>query len=447
MRRFVFGFIVGVAVMTIPIGWAFYRASFYDVPQNVWYSDAVRDMKARGLFAGYPDGSFRPANPVNRAELAVVLQQLLKNIASSPSPPPQSSSLSQSSQTFNAVYETPFSESLSFINAQLSSPSGAVFSNLQTTIPSSSVVGVNHEVVSESYGLLFNALAESGKQDEFEKAYQFFKKYILSDRNLAYWKLKEDLTPYGYANATIDDLKIVKGLLRGFEKFGTAAYRDTALAIGQALKRHGLRNGVLTSSISWDSNGTYTDEHLILGYADFEAMKKLQNYDQEWKEIRKKTMEIVKNGRLESGLFADRYNFSTGRYESDSSLHMIFQVYVAEHLFLGGEWNYSKKLLKFLKEEFVRRGKIFGRYTVAGQPAVNYEDLAVYAIAARAALLADDKTFAQALIDKILNLQIKNVSSPRRGAFLWSENEIVYSFSQLNAFYTIALFKSLNIPK
>ncbi|MBI2638614.1 S-layer homology domain-containing protein [Candidatus Peregrinibacteria bacterium] len=456
MRRFLLGFFAGIAVMTIPIGWAFHRASFFDVPHNAWYSEAVADMKSRGLFDGYPDGSFRPANYVNRAELAVVLQQLLKNIEgeeiaqstvsfASPSSQPQPQPSSSSSPVYNTVYETPFSDSLAFINTQLSSSSGAVFSNLQTNISSSSVVGVNHEVVSESYGLLFNALAEGGKKDEFEKSYQFFKRYILSDRNLAYWKLKEDLTPYGYANATIDDLKIIKGLLRGFEKFGTAAYRDTALAMGQALKQHGLRNGVLTSSISWDSNGTYADEHLILGYADFEAMKKLQSYDQEWKEIRKKTIEIVKNGRLESRLFSDRYNFSTGQYESDASLHMIFQAYVSEHLMLGGEWDYSKKLLKFMKDEFTRRGKIFGRYTAAGQPAVNYEDLAVYAIAARAALLADDKTFAQALIDKILDLQIKNASSPRRGAFLWSENEIVYAFSQLNALYTIALFRNTNL--
>lgn len=444
MRRFLLGFFAGIAVMTIPLGWAFHQASFYDVPQNVWYSDAVRDLKSRGLFSGYPDGSFRPANPVNRAELAVVLQQLLKSIEGNEAASSSSSS-APASPVVNAIYETPFSESLSFITTQLSSPSGAIFSNLQTNLSSSSVVGVNHEVVSESYGLLFNALAESGKKDEFEKAYQFFKRYILSDRNLAYWKLKEDLTPYGYANATIDDLKIIKGLLRGFEKFGTSNYRDTALAMGQAIKRHGLRNGILTSSISWDSNGTYADEHLILGYADFEAMKKLQNYDQEWKEIRKKTMEIVKNGRLESRLFADKYNFSTGQYESDSSLHMIFQAYVAEHLFLGGEWDYSKKLLKFMKDEFVRSGKIFGRYTAAGQPAVNYEDLAVYAIAARAALLADDKPFAQALIDKILDLQIKNTSSARRGAFLWSENEVVYSFSQLNAFYTLVLFRNTNL--
>gem|GEM_PF-5373419 len=445
------------------MGWAFHRArtGFYDVPSDQWYTNAVNELKERGLFSGYPDGSFRPGNSVNRAELAVVLQQLLKNIetpeplVSLSSPPPSPSPVvappsapppsPASAPVSNAVYETPFRESLNFITTSLSSPSGAIFSNLETNVASSGVVGVNHEVVSESYGIFFNALAEAGERDVFEKEYQFFKRYLLSDRNLAYWKLKEDLTPYGQANAAIDDLKIIKGLFRGYEKFGVNAYRDTALDMGRAIKQHGLKEGVLTSSISWDSNGTYSDEHLILGYADFGAMKKLQAYDPEWKEIRKKTIEIVKGGRLSSHLFADRYNFSTHQYESDASLHMIFQAYVSEHLMLAGEWDLSKKLLKFLKEEFTQSGKIFGRYTREGQPAVSFEDLAVYAITARAALLAEDEEFAQALIDKILKLQMKDALSPRRGAFLWGTNEIVYSFSQLSALYTIALFRNTNL--
>lgn len=462
MRRFLFGFLTGVIIMTIPTGWALHRArtGFYDVPSDQWYTNAVSEMKDRGLFSGYPDGSFRPGNYVNRAELAVVLQQLLKNIeeptSKAPlglsSPPPSSSPspsasppASPPSSVSNSVYGTPLRESLNFITTSLSSSAGAIFSNLETNVSSSSVVGVNHEVVSESYGLLFNALAEAGERDAFEKEYQFFKRYLLSDRNLVYWKLKEDLTPYGQANATIDDLKIIKGLLRGFEKFGASAYRDTALAMGQAMKQHGLKEGALTSSISWDSNGTYSDEHLILGYADFAAMKKLEAYDHDWKEIRKKTLEIVEGGFLSSHLFADRYNFSQHQYESDASSHMIFQAYVAEHLMLGGEWDLSKKLLKFLKQEFTQRGKIFGRYTQEGQPAVSYEDLAVYAITARAALLADDQEFAQALIDKILKLQMKDASSPRRGAFLWGANETVYAFSQLNALYTLALFRNTNL--
>lgn len=41
-----------------------------------WYRDSVNYMKDLGIMKGYPDGSFRPANNVNRAELAVMLKKL-----------------------------------------------------------------------------------------------------------------------------------------------------------------------------------------------------------------------------------------------------------------------------------------------------------------------------------------------------------------------------------
>lgn len=40
-----------------------------------WYKDAVSSLASKGVITGYPDGSFRPGNTVNRAQLAVILER------------------------------------------------------------------------------------------------------------------------------------------------------------------------------------------------------------------------------------------------------------------------------------------------------------------------------------------------------------------------------------
>ena len=47
--------------------------SFSDVKPSSNYYDAVADLVDSGIIAGFPDGSFRPDNPVTRAQLAVML--------------------------------------------------------------------------------------------------------------------------------------------------------------------------------------------------------------------------------------------------------------------------------------------------------------------------------------------------------------------------------------
>ena len=40
-----------------------------------WFAPSVRKMAINGVITGYPDGSFRPMDFVNRAELAVILDR------------------------------------------------------------------------------------------------------------------------------------------------------------------------------------------------------------------------------------------------------------------------------------------------------------------------------------------------------------------------------------
>lgn len=50
--------------------------NFPDVPTGSWYEEAVKTVSDKGLMNGYPDGIFKPNQPVTRAELASVLVKL-----------------------------------------------------------------------------------------------------------------------------------------------------------------------------------------------------------------------------------------------------------------------------------------------------------------------------------------------------------------------------------
>lgn len=55
-------------------------AGFTDVPSTAWFAEFIDQANCLGFVNGYDDGSFRPANPVNRAEIAVILVNALESL-------------------------------------------------------------------------------------------------------------------------------------------------------------------------------------------------------------------------------------------------------------------------------------------------------------------------------------------------------------------------------
>jgi len=53
---------------------------FADVPQNHWAYDAVQQLAQRGIFTGYPDGTFSGKRALTRYEFAVALQRMLQEV-------------------------------------------------------------------------------------------------------------------------------------------------------------------------------------------------------------------------------------------------------------------------------------------------------------------------------------------------------------------------------
>ena len=49
-----------------------YTENFSDVPSDAWYAEAVNTLAALGMIDGYPDGTFRPDATITRAEFCVI---------------------------------------------------------------------------------------------------------------------------------------------------------------------------------------------------------------------------------------------------------------------------------------------------------------------------------------------------------------------------------------
>ncbi|BAS57826.1 MULTISPECIES: S-layer homology domain-containing protein [Leptolyngbya] len=73
------GTIAGAAapmVMTAP---ASAQAAFSDVASDNWASPFIQELASRNIIAGFPDGTFRPNDPVTRAQFAALLLKAFPN--------------------------------------------------------------------------------------------------------------------------------------------------------------------------------------------------------------------------------------------------------------------------------------------------------------------------------------------------------------------------------
>lgn len=73
------GTIAGAAapmVMTAP---ASAQATFSDVASDNWASPFIQELASRNIIAGFPDGTFRPNEPVTRAQFAAIILKAFPN--------------------------------------------------------------------------------------------------------------------------------------------------------------------------------------------------------------------------------------------------------------------------------------------------------------------------------------------------------------------------------
>jgi len=63
---------------SIPVSFAVTAIVFPDVPRGSFFEDGVMSLVEKGVLKGYSDGTFKPGQAVNRAEMAVTIDRLIR---------------------------------------------------------------------------------------------------------------------------------------------------------------------------------------------------------------------------------------------------------------------------------------------------------------------------------------------------------------------------------
>ncbi|MBC7082933.1 MAG: S-layer homology domain-containing protein [Firmicutes bacterium] len=78
MKRYMPIALAAVLVLALAVPTA--AGPFADVPENHWAYEAVKQLAAYGLVEGFPDGTFRGAEPMTRYQMAMVIARLLVSL-------------------------------------------------------------------------------------------------------------------------------------------------------------------------------------------------------------------------------------------------------------------------------------------------------------------------------------------------------------------------------
>lgn len=70
-------FVSSSAIPFISANSAFAQTTFNDVPANYWAQPFIQELAARDIIKGFPDGGFRPNDPVTRAQFAAMLNKAI----------------------------------------------------------------------------------------------------------------------------------------------------------------------------------------------------------------------------------------------------------------------------------------------------------------------------------------------------------------------------------
>ena len=291
-------------------------------------------------------------------------------------------------------------------------------------------------VLSESVGLVMSYAVIADDRKLFENQVQLLRNRLLGKYGLFHWKVSHDGKTVANVSASLDDLRIAHALILASRKWNDKGYLDFAKRISKNILRYEISNGYLVDFLNWREKGEPIRATTIrLSYIDTRAMKELAVYHTDWNDILKNTAKILKNGKMKTGLYYDRYNFETGQYE-DAQQNVINQFYCA---LFEAEMDYGSKVFTdWLKEKFDQEGKIYAQYDGnSSEPLQFFESTSIYALAVRYAMKVKDKELTEKLMDKMLSFQNINRWSPMFGGFFDDE---VYSFDNLEALITLGYY-------
>jgi len=260
------------------------------------------------------------------------------------------------------------------------------------------------EVLAETVGLLMHYAWLTGDRALFEAQVETVEGTLRGPSGLLSWRITA--SGPAPASASVDDLKVVRALIRGAQLWGEPRWADLGRDLAAAVLEHETVDGLLVDAASWDGDGVRASDTLQTAYLDLGTVAMLIPHDPAWLPVYTRSLEVLREAETEQGLFVEQLARGGKPVRTaGAEVNGIHVLYCAVHLAEVGEG--GERTLAHLRAAFDERGRLPGRYSLSdGAPVTGYENRAVYALAARLALLHGDHATARRFLDRMLEMHL-----------------------------------------
>lgn len=283
-------------------------------------------------------------------------------------------------------------------------------------------------VLSESEGLMLLYYLERDDKEGFNKTFEYIKNNMLLSNGLISWRVDGDKR--SAVSATIDDLRIIKALIMGGEKWNNLKYRYYAIEMA-----NGVYRKLRTENLLVDFNdGQTNSDKVTLCYINLEALQYLNNIDFKWKSIRVESEKILNGGFISNKvpLYRKYYDIKTKKYDNDENVDMLLNTIILLDKAEVGQ-NISESL-NWIIDKFKTDGAIYVSYNDAtGEKTSDIQSTSIYANLLQIAEIENNKELYTLALRKLNAYQVLDKKSKLYGGYGDKKTMQVYSFDNLNA--------------
>lgn len=282
--------------------------------------------------------------------------------------------------------------------------------------------------LSESNGLWLNYLASVNDEAAFQTAYTDTKKHLQSKEMLFAWRDNDD--EKATTNALIDDLRIIRALYTMGEQTKNQKWVKEANAISEKIIEHHGKDEYLMDFYDWKHQQQSHD--LTLSYLDLGTIEKIVQQNIWEKEAYESLKHFVDDLPMDKGWYPFNYSIHEETFHFMEEINLIDQLYIAIHkeeVALNTDAFY-KTFMSLYEQD----GKLYGRYDFeTKQPAVSYESVAVYALAAIYVHQRDDIELSNELLEQMHSFQVTQEENLYIGGYMDEGTNMTHSFDNLLA--------------
>ncbi|QAA33952.1 glycosyl hydrolase family 8 [Clostridium manihotivorum] len=314
-----------------------------------------------------------------------------------------------------------------FINNNLSSQNSGIYTNYLDQ-PSSKDITKGHAVLSESEGLIMLYAVEKGDKALFDKHHDIVMNKMLLKSNSVGWRLEKGTL--AETSATIDDFRIIKALIYGYDRWKEFKYRKDAIKLSDSILKNNMKDDIPADFK--DAYGVSTSTTIC--YLDIDIINILKNIDRRWVKKYNEAKSLINKAYIskELPLYRTTYDNEKKQFVDQKEADTLLSLLTVTYLKSDGEDVSST--VNWIKEKMITDGALYAKYDIAtGKNSTDIRSTAVYAVAAMIAKDCKDKELYDLLIKKLIEFQVVDKNNEIYGSFGNADTKEVYSFDNLNA--------------